>query len=104
MWLHMGCIRSLTKCRKHTAFGGTVLNTFLSSLNFIQPSAVNDSFRPHRWHSQNLSMSTGRPRTLCLNLFLVSVELALSAFVSWSPLVTGAVLELSHFGIYVSHN
>lgn len=73
MWLYRGIHQACYRYRKHTAFGGPVLNTFLSSLNFIQPSAMNDSFRPHQWHSQNLSFSVGHCRMSRPNLFLLFV-------------------------------
>lgn len=82
----MGYITSVPECRKHSACGGNVLNTFLSSLNFIQPSATNDSFRPHQWRRQNLSVSTGHYGTLCLNLprkRLPVLECSWSLLPSW---------------------
>lgn len=81
----MGYIMCVTECRKHSACGGTVLNTFLSSLNIIQPSAINDSSRPHQWYRQNTSVSTGCYRTLCLNLFCAGVYLSWSAVAPWCP-------------------
>lgn len=39
----MGYVKSVTQCREHTAFAGTVSNTYLNSFNCIQPSTINES-------------------------------------------------------------
>ena len=83
-----GDTSGLLEVREAYCFGGPVLNTFLSSLNFIQPWAMNDSFRPHQWHSQNLSFSVGHCRISCPNLFLLFVWLSLNALAPWSPVWT----------------
>lgn len=92
-----GDTSGLLQVQEAHCFWGTGFKHFLSSLNFIQPSAMNDSFRPHQWHSQNLGFSVGHCRMSCPNLFLLFVRLFLNALAPWSPVWTYKVRKFPHF-------